>query len=560
MPVKQNKLQIIPLGGSGETGSRNMMLFEWQRKICIVDMGFGMPEEEILPGVNYIIPDITYLKGRERDIVGVFITHGHYDHIGAIPYIMGKIGNPTMYAGGFAKAIVLKRQAEFPNQPALKIVIIKDRGIYKAGPFVIEAFRQNHSISDSFGFIIKTPVGNIIHTGDFKFDDDPVNEPPTDYKRLEEIGRKGIHLLLSDSTNAETRGHSLSEGTVTRNLDTLFQKAQGRVIISTFGSNINRVQQIITLSEKYGRRIAFEGHSMKTNVELSKQLGYIVSKKGTIIKSQQTKDYPDSKITVCATGAQGEEGAALMKLATGQHRSLRIVKNDTVILSSSVIPGNELSVQYVKDKLYDLGADVYHYRMLDVHASGHAGQDELKQTVQLFKPTYFIPIQGHVSMMHVHANLAKEAGVPEKNIFIPKNGNIVEVTKQGISIAKKKVSAELITVDGLGVGDVGEVVLSDRQNLSKAGMFVIIAVVDRKTGKVKGSPDIISRGFIYMRESKDLLKDMRRKTVAMINRQGDSSGAVNWTVVKDNVKKMVTDTLYKKTERRPIVIAVIIEV
>ncbi|OHA70494.1 MAG: hypothetical protein A3D64_02735 [Candidatus Wildermuthbacteria bacterium RIFCSPHIGHO2_02_FULL_49_9] len=554
----QQTVKIIPLGGLGEVG-KNMLVIEDQGKLLIVDMGLRMPEED-MPGIDYIIPNITFLKGRERDIAGILITHGHLDHVGAIPYLVGKLGSPPLWASPLSKGIILKRQEDFQRQPKLKIAPIEDGKLLRIGPFSIEPFRQNHNINDNFGFVIETSVGKILHTSDFKFDDSPVNDPPTDYERLKRFGKEGVLLLMSDSTNAEQPNHSLSEKVIMENLDEIFKQAQGRIITATFGSLLNRIQQIITLSEKHGRRVAIEGYSMKTNVEIAKQLGYIKAKKGTLLSTSEVLKYPDHKVTILATGAQGEENAVLMRIINKEHKTLRIQRGDSVIFSSSVIPGNERTVQFVKDHLYRQGALAFHYKMMDIHASGHANEDELKELISYLKPKFFMPIHGQFSMMYAHADLAQKEGVAEKNIVIPENGNIINLTKNQVSIDKKTVPSNLIMVDGLGVGDVGEIVLRDRQNLAKDGMFVIIAVVDRQKGTVRGSPDIISRGFIYLRESKDLLRDVRRRVVGIVDRASGTGGAVNWVYVRDQVKKEVSDFLQKKTNRRPMVLPVIIEV
>ncbi|MCP6726427.1 MAG: ribonuclease J [Patescibacteria group bacterium] len=554
----QERVQITPLGGLGEVG-RNMMLLEYKRKILIIDVGFGMPGED-LPGIDHTIPNISPLKGREKDIVGIVITHGHYDHIGAIPYIVPNIGNPPIYTGALGRAIILKRQDDFKGQPKLNIITIRNRQKFTLGPFKIETFQQNHNIPDNYGLLIRTPVGNILHTSDFKFDDDPVNETPTDYKLLEQIGKEKILLLMSDSTNAEQPDHSLSERVIMGNLDKIFKEAKGRIISATFASLINRVQQIITLSEKYGRNVALEGYSMKTNVEITQKIGYMKIKKGTLLKTKDIMKRPDSKITIMGTGAQGEERAVMMRIANGEHPNIKIQKGDTLIFSSSVIPGNERSVQFVKDKLYRQGAEVFHYKMMDIHASGHAGQEELRKIIKLIKPQCFIPIHGQFSMLYTHSKLAEQTGIPVKNIATIENGQIVNVTKQGISIDKKTTSVPVVLVDGLGVGDIGEVVLRDRQNLSAEGMFVVIAVVDRKTGRVKGSPDIISRGFIYLKESKTLLREVRKRVIQSINKSSSSNRAVNWVNVREDMKKNVSDYLFEKTERKPMVLPVIIEV
>lgn len=555
---QSNNLRIIPLGGLGEVG-RNMMALEYNRAILIIDMGFRMPEED-MPGIDYIIPNISWLKGREKNILGIIFTHGHYDHIGAIPYIIDRIGNPPIYASGLTRGIILKRQDDFPNQPKLDIGKILDGTKIQLGPFNVECFRQNHNIPDNFGLFIKTPVGNIVHTSDFKFDSAPVNDMPTDFRKLKKIGDQKILLLMSDSTSAEMDGHSLSEKVIMENLEEIFNKADGRIIAATFGSLINRIHQIITLAEKYGRKVAVDGYSMKTNVEISQILGYLKVKKGTLIQLKEVSNYPDERITVLCTGAQGEGRAVLMRIVNKEHKFIRIKKEDSVIFSSSVIPGNERTVQILKDELYRQGAKVFHYKMMDIHAGGHAHKEELEQMIKIMNPKFFLPIHGQYSMLVNHANIARNIGLNEKNIAVAESGQVINLSARRIFIERKTVASNYIMVDGLGVGDVGEVVLRDRQMLAKDGMFVIIAIIDRKTGRVRGSPDIISRGFVYLRESKQLLAETRKKVIEIVDRTAGSGGAVNWAYVKDELRNKIGDFLYTKTERRPIILPVVIEV
>ena len=566
MEVKKKKiedtLRLIPLGGLGEVG-RNMTLLEYKNSILIIDMGFRMPEET-MPGIDYIIPDISYLleNKRYKNVVGVVITHGHYDHIGAIPYIWNRIGNPPIYAAPLTKGIILKRQDEFKDQPKLDVNEVKDGSKIKLGVFEVEFFKQNHRIPDNMGLLIKTPVGNIVHTSDFKFDNFPVNEKPTDFKKLESIAENGIHLLMCDSTGAEEPGHSLSEKDIFENMDKIFAGAKGRIIIATFSSLINRIQQAVTLSEKYNRKVGFIGHSMKSNVEVTKKLGYLKSQKGTLLKKvAEVNDLPDNQVTILCTGAQGEENAGLMKIATGEHQSIKIKPGDTIVFSSSVIPGNERSVQILKDDFIRQKANVFHYKMMDIHAGGHAQRDEIKEMVNIMKPKFFMPIHGQFSMLFANARLVEdECDYKEDQTILADNGNIINVTKDKVFIDNKSVSAEYIMVDGLGIGDVGEVVLRDRQMLAKDGIFVIIAVVNRKTGKVQESPDIISRGFVYLKESKDLLYQARKKVIATIEKSTTSGQVTNWTYIKDTIRNNLGDFLFQKTQRRPMILPVIIEV
>lgn len=554
-------LKIIPLGGLGEVG-RNMMLIEYKESMLVIDMGFRMPEEG-MPGIDYIIPNIAYLTKNKKykKIVGVLFTHGHYDHIGAVPYIMSRIGNPPMFASPLTKGIILKRQDEFPMQPKLKITEVNDRSKIELGPFKVEFFRQTHTIPDNLGIFIETPAGNIVNTSDFKFDDHPVNEEPTDFANLRRIGKKGITLLMSDSTGAEQEGHSLSELEIYKNLEEIFKKAKGRVIIATFSSLINRLQQVITLSEKYGRKVAVVGRSMKSNVWLSKELGYLKTEKGTILKKiGDVNKYNDDEVTIMCTGAQGEQTAGLMKIVLKEHPSVSIKEGDTMIFSSSVIPGNERAVQALKDDLLRQNAIIYHYGMMDIHAGGHAKQEELKEMINIMKPKFFMPVHGQYSMLVQNARLAEECDLPKSNILVIDNGNIINLQKNKAYIDKKEVPANYVMVDGLGIGDVGEVVLRDRQVLAEDGIFVVIAIVNRKTGKVQTSPDIISRGFVYLKESQDLLKETRKKVVKTIESATGSSKIVNWTYMKDKIRDDIGEFLFQKTQRRPMVLPVIIEV
>jgi len=557
---KQNNLKIIPLGGLGEVG-RNMTLFEYQEKILICDMGFRLPEES-MPGIDCIIPNISYLKNKKKNILGIVFTHGHYDHIGAVPYLIDKFWKPYLpiFASPLTRGIILKRQGDFPNLPRLNIEKVKDGTIVKLNPFTIEFLRQNHNIPDNLGLFIKTPLGNVLHTSDFKFDQNPVNDLPTDFEKLKKIAKRKILLLMSDSTGAEEEGHSFSEKEIYKNLEEIFKQSTGRIIAATFASLINRIQQMVSLSEKYDRRVLIEGRSMKINAEIARNLKYLKVKKGTLIDYKKMKNLLDSKITVICTGAQGEAEAALMKIATKEHKTLRLKKGDSVILSSSVIPGNERTVQFLKDNILRQGVRVFHYKMMDIHAGGHAQKEELKEMIEIMKPKFFLPIHGQYSMLAAHGNLAKEMGVPEKNIVVAENGQVINLSQERISIEKKPVPSNYVMVDGLGVGDVGEIVLRDRKQLSQDGMFVIVAVVDGQTGQVKGSPDIISRGFVYLRESKDLLKETRRKVVGIVNQATGSGKAVNWSYVKDEIRNQIGEFLYRKTQRRPIILPVLIEV
>ncbi|MDO8743300.1 MAG: ribonuclease J [Candidatus Azambacteria bacterium] len=554
-----SKLKIIPLGGLGEIG-RNMTILEYEEKIIIIDIGLGFPELD-MPGIDFTIPNTKYLEDKQDKILGVFFTHGHYDHIGAVPYLIDKIGNPPLFASPLTTAIIKKRQTDFPNAPKLNIKSIKEDEVIKFYPFEVSFFRVNHNIPDDFAIKVDTPIGAIIYTSDFKFDPDPVNEKPTDLEQLKSIGDKGVLVLMEDSTGAEEEGHSISEKVIKDNLEIIFKQAKGRIIAATFGSLLNRVQQLISLSEAYNRKVIIQGFTMKSNVEICKELGYIKAEKYTFIEAKDMHRYSDDKLTVIGTGAQGESNAFLMRYANGEHKEVQLKKGDTIIFSSSVVPGNERSVQALKDNLYKRGTHVFHYKMMDIHASGHGEREDLREMLRLLRPKFLMPTHGYLSMMARHAELGEEVlHMPKENIALAENGQIVEVTPDKIIVTKNTVDSNIIMVDGLGVGDVGEVVLRDRQLMSADGMFVIIAVVDSQTGKVKGEPDIISRGFIYMKESKDLLRQTRKKIKETIARTVIPGTDINWPYIRNSLRDNIGKFLYSKTRRRPMILPVIVEI
>ncbi len=551
-------VKIIPLGGLEEVG-RNMTVFEYGNDIIIVDMGLQFPEED-MPGIDYIIPDISYLKGKEKNIRGVIITHGHYDHIGAISHLIRPLGNPPIFAAPLTLGIIKKRAEDDPDKTRLNLHSIKKTDRLNLGKFAVEFFHINHSIPDGLGLAIFTPAGLIIHTGDFKFDFTPINDEPADIGRIAELGKRGVSLLMSDSTDAETPGHSISEQSIMETLGRIFDKSRGRIIAVTFSSLISRVQQIITLSEKHGRKVALNGYSMKANVEIAKQLNYIKIKKGTLIRVEDVNKYPDGQVVVVGTGAQGESNAMLMRIANREHRSIAVHKGDTIIFSSSVVPGNERTVQGLKDTLCRQGAHIIHYKMMDIHAGGHAYREDLKMIINLTRPKFFIPIHGNYYMRKIHAELAAGTGLPEQNILLPDNGSVVELSQKGIHIAKEKVPSNYVMVDGLGVGDVGQVVLRDRQAMSKDGVFTIVIIIDSKTKKMIGSADIISRGFIYMKESTALIDETKKKVMQIVISKTSSQAPINWAYIRNNVRDSIGEFLYSKTERRPLILPVVIEV
>lgn len=559
---KAPKLRVIPLGGLEEVG-RNMTLLEYEKNILIIDMGLQFPDEN-MPGIDFIIPNVEYLKDKKDWIRGVVITHGHYDHIGAIPYIIDKIGYPPIYATPLSRGIILKRQDEFHRMRKLRIETInKDRpATIELGPFRIDPFHVNHNIPDSIGLAVQTPVGQVIHTCDFKFDFTPVVDQPADIGRIVQLASRGTLLLLSDSTGAENPGYSVSEKVIFENLEDVFEDAKGRMIVSTFASLLGRVQQVIWLAEKFGRKVVVEGHSMRSNIAIARELGYLQYQKHTIISSEEAQNVSDEKLVILCTGAQGEDRAVLFRIANKEHRYWKIQQGDTVIFSSSIVPGNERAVQNLKDSFSRQGAKVYHYKMMDIHASGHAYQEDLKLMINIVRPKFFIPIHGHYFMLHAHADIAESLGIPKENIAVASNGSVVEVTPEKIRLTPQHVPAGNVMVDGLGVGDVGEVVLRDRQAMAQDGMIVVIAVIDTQTGKLRSEPDIISRGFVYMRESKELVQEIKNRVRHVVERgfQGVGSRDINEAYVKNNIRDQLGEFLFQKTQRRPMILPVLISV
>ena len=556
--VSGETVKFIALGGLEEIG-RNMMLFEYGDEIIIIDAGLQFPEETT-PGIDFIIPNVSYLEKNKKKIKALIITHGHYDHIGAIPYIIEKIGNPTIYATSITKEIIARRQEEFPNAPKLDFEIIKageSRQLSKN--FAIRFFGVTHNIPEGVGMVLETPIGKIVHPGEFKFDYD-IDGNPRDLDIWENIGKQKIHTLLLDSTGAEEPGFSVSERIVERELEKLFKKAEGRIIVGTFASLLDRIAEIIKIADRLEKKVAISGSSMKTNIQIARNLGYMKVEKDAIVPLEEIGKYRDDKILILCTGAQGEPNAQMMKIANGEHRYIQIKKGDTVVLSSSVIPGNERSVQILKDDLSRQGALIYHYKMVDIHSSGHAPQEELKSVMKMVKPNFFIPIHGYYFMRWRNASLAQEALKlkPEETPIVD-NGQVLLLSKNSAKISEETVPTYYVMVDGLGVGDVGEVVLRDRRVLAQEGMVVIIATIDRRTGQFLKNPDIISRGFIYLKENKEFVEELRKKIKQIIARIPRTQ-QIESDYIKSLMRDQVGEFLYRKTKRRPMVLPVIIEV
>lgn len=567
-PATRECLRIIPLGGMEEVG-RNMVIFEYLNPgsvrngdIIIVDMGLQFPEEN-MPGIDYIIPNISYLLPRKNKIRGLIISHAHFDHIGAVPHLIPQLGqNIPIYGTDLTTAVIAKRQEDFQTQSVqnLNLKIVDNNSKLELGIFQIEFFGVSHNIPGSLGTIIKTPLGIIVHTGDYKLDLKSDIAGKTDIEKIRELGKKEVLALMSDSTNAREPGYQFSEKEIKKELEDIVKNTKGRLIIGTFASLLGRLNQIIALAEKHKKKLVIDGRSMKTNIEIGRRLGYIKYNPKSVIPIQEIHKYPPEKIIILVTGAQGEGKAVLMRIVNKEHKYLRIEPGDTVVFSSSVIPGNERSVQNLTDKLYRDGAEVINYRMLDIHAGGHAKQEELKEMIKMINPKYLIPIEGLHYFLKMHAKLAIEDGFPNDNILIADNGQVIEASDKKMHLTKEYAPANYIMVDGLGIGDVKEVVLRDRQMLSEDGIFVVITVIDSQTGKVKGSPDIISRGFVYLRESQELLRETRRLIIKIIEETAGQMHPINWTYVKDNLRDRIGKFLFKKTERRPMVLPVVIEV
>ncbi len=559
-PLEPGNIRIIPLGGVEEVG-KNMTAVEYEGDILVIDMGFTFPDDET-PGVDYIIPDATYLEQNKHRIKGVVITHAHLDHIGGIPYIMPKIGNPTIYTTLLSAVMIKKRQEEFPHLPPLNLQTVEPNERLTLGHFKIRFFTVTHTIPDSFGVIIDTPYGNIIFTGDIKIDTKDNIPVESEVKTFEKLGKEKTLLLVAESTNVEKPGFSYPEREVQANLRQIIANVPGRIVIGTFASMFERIVYMVQAAESLGKKVVVEGRSMRTNVEIAKELGILKIKKETIIPAEQIGDHPENRIVILATGAQGDEFAALMRMSTKEHKHIKLKKGDTILLSSSVIPGNEKSVQKLKDNLSRQGAKIIHHGIADVHSSGHSYQGELEWIHKMLKPKFFIPVHGHHSMLCVHADMARRLGVAEQNAIVPDNGMVIEIADGGerIFAHKETVSSKVVMVDGLGAGNVQEVVIRDRQALAQDGMFVIIAMVDLKTGQVRKSPDIISRGFIYLKESQDLLRQVRGQVKKIIEDSTKQMNPINFDYVKNAIREDVGRYLFQKTHKRPIILPVLIEV
>ncbi len=559
-PLEAGNIRIVPLGGVEEIG-RNMTAVEFGNDIIIIDCGFQFREDDT-PGIDYILPNTKYLEDRRDKIRGMFITHGHLDHIGGIPYVIDRIGYPPIYTRRLTSVMIRKRQEEFPHLKPLDIHEVEKEDTVRVGDLKVKFFAVSHTIPDAMGIIIETPYGLLVFTGDLRLDHTDGVPTKEEEKEFAYFADKKVLFLAADSTNCEKPGFSLSERIVQKNLDDIITQATGRLIIGTFSSQLERIMRMLEAAERAGKKVLIEGRSMKVNVEIVKHLGMLKVADKTFIDSAQAEHVPDGKLVILATGAQGDEFAALMRIAMKTHKYVKIKKGDTIVLSSSIVPGNERNVQKLKDNLSRQGAKIIHRETMDVHASGHANRDETFWIHQKINPRFFMPLHGYHYMLRVHGDIAKACGRQEDEIIIPDNGAVLEIQDEGQRIVRLKENAPagLRLVDGFSVGDIQEVVIRDRNVLAQEGMFVIIATVNPKTGRLRKSPDIISRGFVYLRESQELLQQARIIVKKTIEDSAKGQQPVNFDFVKNNVTDTVARFLFEKTNKRPIVIPVILGV
>ena len=555
MPIKE-PLKIIPLGGLNEIG-KNMTVFEWANDAVIIDCGLSFPDEEML-GVDLVIPDFTYIEKIKDKVKGIFITHGHEDHIGALPYLCDVLSCP-IYGTRLTLGLVEGKLREKGNFASAKLVTVKPKDKIKAGAFEMEIIRVNHSIPDAVGFAIKTPAGTIVHTGDFKIDSTPIEGGVIDLARFGALGKEGVLALMADSTNAERPGFTLSERTVGESFEKLFAGADNkRIIIATFSSNIHRIQQIVNLAVKHGRKVAISGRSMSNVVAKAIELGYLSVPDGVIIDIDSLKKYNPSELIIITTGSQGEPMSALSRMSTGDHRQVSVGPGDFIIVSATPIPGNEKFVSRVVNELMRLGADVIYEKMYDVHVSGHACQEELKLILSLVKPKYFIPVHGEYKHLKKNSSLAQSLGLKAQNIIIGENGKVIETDGVNMKFSGNVPSGQVM-VDGLGVGDVGSIVLRDRKHLAEDGIIIIVMGMIPGTGNVVSGPEIISRGFVYVKESEELM-DGIKKTIQQTIYELEERNVRDWSVIKTKVKDSAGGYVFSRTKRRPMILPIVIEV
>lgn len=555
MRKEKEKIKIIPLGGLNEIG-KNLTAIEFKNDIVVIDCGLKFPDEEML-GIDIVIPDISYLLKNIERVKGIFLTHGHEDHIGALPYVLKQMNVPV-YGTKLTLGIIQTKLKEHNLLGVVDLKCVKAKDIVKLENVSVEFIRTSHSIADSVAIAVHTPVGVILHTGDFKIDYTPIDGCVADLARFAELGRKGVAVMLADSTNVERPGYTMSESILGDTFEEIFTKAKGRIIVATFASNIHRIQQIIAAAMKYDRKVAVSGRSMENIMEVAMELGYLEVDKNVLINVDNINKYPENKIVIITTGSQGEAMSALSRMAASEHKKINILPGDSIIISATPIPGNEKLISRVINQLFKKGAEVIYEALADVHVSGHACQEELKLMHTLVKPKFFMPVHGEYRHLKQHAELAVKLGLPSNNVVIADNGEVIEVTRDSIRKNGTVVSGQVF-VDGLGVGDVGNIVLRDRKHLSQDGILTVVVTIEKETGSVIAGPDIISRGFVYVRESEDLM-DEARELVKGALRECEEKHITEWASIKSNIKEALRMFLYEKTKRKPMILPIIMEI
>ncbi len=554
------KIRLVPLGGLGEVG-KNMMVVEYGDEILIVDAGVMFPDDEMY-GVDLVIPDTSYLADKKSRIRGILITHGHEDHVGALPYILPMLDFPPVFATRLTQGLIHVKLKEHRLLDKATVHVITPGDKLKLGSSLIEFFRVNHSIPDAVGLVIRTPLGIIVHTGDYKFDYTPVDGKPADFGKLGSLGNEGVLLMMGDSTRVETPGYTPSERVINDSLDKIFANAPGRIMLATFASLISRVQQVADTASRYDRFIALVGRSMLNNVQMAMELGYLDIPQGMLIRAEDINKFRPEQIVIICTGSQGEPTSALTRIANQDHRLIRVQPGDTIILSATPVPGNEKMVHRTINNLFRQGAEVFYQGISNVHVSGHGAQEELKLMLSLIRPKFFVPVHGEYRQLILHAKLGYSLGIPDENIIVAEDGDLIEVTADDIKLVGH-LSSGNVFVDGLSVGDVGQIVLRDRKVLSQDGILIAVLTVDKETGQPIAGPDIVSRGFVYMRDAEELLDSARirvRESFASLNGQGFNGHTSDWSFVKDKIKYTLSEFLYEKTHRRPMIIPVVMEV
>ncbi|MBE7039753.1 MAG: ribonuclease J [Ruminococcaceae bacterium] len=552
---KNQKVKIIPLGGLNEIG-KNLTVFECGKDLIVLDCGIAFPDED-MPGIDMVIPDMTYLEKNASKIRGVVLTHGHEDHIGGIPFLLKKLNVP-IYGTRLTLGLVEVKLKEHNLLSKTKLVRVTAGETIKLGDIKVEFIHNNHSIADSVAVAFHTPVGIIVHSGDFKLDSTPIEGSMMDIARLGELGNRGVLALLSDSTNVERPGYTMSESTVGETFDELFRGCDRRIFVATFASNVHRVQQIINAAYRYGRKVAFSGRSMENVVEVAMQLGYMTVPENVIISIDDIKKYKANQVVIITTGSQGEAMSALSRMAYSDHKKVEISKGDLVIVSASPIPGNEKAISNVINELFKKGAEVVYKSLENIHVSGHACQEELKLMLTLTKPKFFIPVHGEFRHLKLHASLAESVGINHKNIIVGDIGKVIELTSGSIKI-NGSVPSGAVLIDGLGIGDVGNIVLRDRKHLAQDGIIIVVVTIDKKDKSILSGPDVLSRGFVYVRESEDLMEESKAIALQALHKCVDS-GATDWNSFKGALKSALGDFVYAKTKRKPMILPVIMEV